>query len=104
MLESMFYALLGCAVLFMILMIKWKSISMGILSVVIWFILAAGVLNLQKSYVAVLSDDSIVSGIMDVQVMYILSPLFMVIGIVVFLFLLTYLVLPSLSGRINKMM
>jgi hypothetical protein len=104
MLESMFYVLLVVSLLFMLLMLKWRSLSFGILSVVMWFILAAGVMNLQRGYVAVLSDDSIVMGMQSISSMHYLSPLFLVLGIVSLLFLLVFIVLPHLSGKTSKLM
>lgn len=104
MMHLMFFMLFGCAILFFILMVKWQSLSLGILDVILWWILSAAVFTIEIPYVAILSDDSIVTGMHSVQSLYLLSPLFIAIGIITLLYWLTNIVLPGLQGRKSRMM
>ena len=105
MLDTIFIMLLVIAVIFMVFTVEWRSISFGILDVIIWFILSAAVFVIEIPYAAVLSDDTVISGSYNVgESMYYLSPLFFVIGFIMFLYLIIVLALPGLSGKMNKMM
>ena len=104
MLESIFLVLLGLAVLFFLLMMVWRSVSLGGLDVVLWFILAAAVHDIGVPYSHVTSGDTVVSGVQSVQSMSGLSVLFIGIGVVVLLFWLVGLVLPMLQMKFDVMM
>jgi hypothetical protein len=104
MLHSIFLALLIGAVLFFILTVKWQSLSLGVLDIVLWFILSASVFTIELPYVAMQADNTIVEGVQTIESLHILSPLFMVIGIIVLIYWLTSIVFPMLSGKLNKMM
>jgi len=99
-----FLALLIGAVLFFILTVKWQSLSLGVLDIVLWFILSASVFTIELPYVAMQADNTIVEGVQIIESLHILSPLFMVIGIIVLIYWLTSIVFPMLSGKLNKMM
>lgn len=104
MLHSVFLAILAGAVLFFILTVYWQSISLGVIDIVLWFILAGAVANIELPYVAIQADNTIVEGVQTIESLYILSPLFLIIGIVVMIYWLTSIVLPLLSGKMNRMM
>lgn len=101
--QMMFYVLFGCALLFLMIMVRWKSISLGLLDVVLWWILSVAVFYIEIPYVAIQSDDAIVTGMHTVDSLYILSPLFIAFGVITLVYWLINIVFPTLSGN-SKMM
>lgn len=104
MLQSMFFALTAGAILFMILTVYWDSLAFGILDVILWFILSAAVHNIEVPYVAIQSDNTIVEGVQTIESLHPISLIFGLIGIIVFLYWLTSIVLPMLQQRYSRMM
>ena len=99
----MFYALFGCAILFLLLMVYWKSISLGLLDVVLWWVLSVSVFFIEIPYVAITSDDTVITGFHTVESLYILSPLFVAIGVIALIYWLVNIVFPTLSGKAKMM-
>ena len=104
MLESVFIVLLFAAIIFMILVFKWESLSIGILDVILWFILSAGVHSIEIPYQYITSGDVVGTGVQEIQSLYPLSLLFIGIGIIVFLYWLTGIALPMLQQKFGRMM
>jgi len=99
----MFMLMFWSALLFFILMVYWKSISLGILDVVLWFILSVSVISIEIPYVAMTSGDAIVEGVQVIESSYVLSPLFAIIGIITLIYWLVEIIFPTLNGRVKMM-
>jgi len=104
MLQTMFLALLVGAVLFMLLTILWDSLSLGILDIMLWFILSSSVHSIEVPYVAIQSDNTVIEGVQVIESLHPLSLLFIGIGIIMFLYWLTSIVMPMLQQRYSHMM
>ncbi len=104
MLQTMFFALIAGAVLFLIITVLWGSLSLGALDIMLWFILSAAVHNIEIPYVAIQSDNTIVEGVQTVESLYPLSWLFIAIGVIVLLYWLTSIVFPMLQDKYSNIM
>jgi len=104
MLNSMLFVMIAGAVLFMILSIKWDSLVFGILDVFLWFIIAAAVHSIEIPYVAITSSDAIVTGYHEIQDLFYLKTLFIGIGLIMLIYVLTDKALPVLQQKFTRMM
>lgn len=104
MLETMFYALIVGAVFFMILTIYWESLVFGVLDVILWFIIAASSHSVEIPYTLIQSDNVVVNGVHEIQDLYILSMLFVLIGLIVLIYVVVEMVLPMFKQKFPRMM
>lgn len=104
MLHTIFISIMAGAVLFFILTVKWESIALGALDVILWFILAISVLNIEIPYVAIQNDNTIVEGVQIIESLYPLNWLFILIGLIVMIYWMTTLIFPLLQGKYRGMM
>jgi len=104
MIENIFYMLVGGSILFMILCIIWDSTVFGLLDVFLWFICAAAVHSIEIPYTAIASDDTIVTGVHELQSAYPISLLFVAIGVIMFIYIMTDKILPTLTQKFSRMM
>jgi len=104
MIDTMFYALLGMAILFLLLTVKWKSLSLGLLDIILWFILSAAVHSFEIPYTAITSTDTIVQGVHEIQSLYSVSLIFTGIGFIVLIYWLIDIVFPLIHQKYSRMM
>jgi len=104
MIDTMFYALLGMAILFLLLTVKWKSLSLGLLDIVLWFIISASVHSLEIPYTAIQSDNVVVHGVHEIQSLYSVSLIFTAIGFIVLIYWLIEIVFPLIHQKYTRMM
>lgn len=103
MLHTIFLAFLAGAVLFFILTVKWESIALGALDIILWIILSISIYEIEIPYVAIQSDNTIIEGVQSINSLYMFSWLFILIGCIVTLYWLTILIFPLLQGKIKRM-
>lgn len=104
MIETLFVLILVIAIVFFLLMVVWDSMIIGTISMILWFILAVGIYNYQIPYQAVLSDDTLSSGVQTINSMGIYSGLFLLMGFVTLIYIIVEFVYPLLTIRFKKMM
>ena len=100
----MLFVMIAGAVLFLILSIKWDSLVFGVLDVFLWFIIAAAVHSIEIPYVAITSSDAIVTGYHEIQDLFYLKTLFIGIGLIMLIYVLTDKILPVLQQKYTRMM
>ena len=103
MLHTLFLAFLAGAVLFFILTVKWESIALGVLDIILWFILSITIYEIEIPYVAIQSDNTIIEGVQTINTLYPFSWLFILIGFITLLYWLTILIFPLLQGKMKRM-
>ena len=89
MLESFFILLLGLGVLFMILSFKWESLMFSSITVVIWMSLSIGIYQIERPYVAITGEDAIITGVHNIENLYMFSLFFLVLAIIMILHLIS---------------
>lgn len=104
MLLSIFVVLTIVALLFMVLTIYWKSLSLGAVDIILWMTLSQGVMNLDIPYQAIQSDDTIVKGIHTISDLWFLNWFFMLMALIMMLYLFISIIYPMLQQKFSKVM
>lgn len=105
MIESIFILLIVMSILFFILTILWKSLTLGTMDIILWFILSISIYHYEIPYVVITSNDTIITGTQIIEEgLYPLSYLFIGMALITLLYLLTYIIFPMLKGRYSRMM
>ena len=104
MLESIFIILLVVAIITLVLTVEWESLSLGAINIILWFILGIGILQIQIPY-QYTSGGSVITATQNLEEMHPLGYLFIGIGFVVTIYVMTSIVFPMFSGKLkNKRM
>lgn len=104
MLLSMFLLLTGIALLFMILTIKWQSLSIGAVDIILWMTLSQGVMNLDIPYQLIKSDDTVATGVHTISDLWFLNWFFMLMALIMMLYLFISIIYPMLQQKFSKVM
>jgi len=105
MLNIVFIILLILAVIFLILLLETNSLALGVIDGSLWFILSAAVMNIDIPYqIYNVVTEEIETGVQVVESEYMLSWLFTLIGIVVFLYIFVSIIFPMLQQKFSKVM
>ena len=102
MIETLLILFLVIAVLFFIITVIWKSLAIGVMTMVLWFILAISVYNYEIPYQAVMGDNTISTGVQVINTMGIYSYIFVGMGVITLLFLLVEIILPMFWQRYHQ--
>jgi len=89
MLESVFLLLVCVGVVFMILSFRWESLTLSIITLVIWLSLSIGVYQIEIPYQVITSADVVVTGTQHVENLYMYSWFFLALAIIMFLYIIS---------------
>lgn len=106
MILTLFIILLAVTILIMLISIIrtidvfWDS-TLILTDVILWFILAASVIQLEMPYIAILNDNTIVSGVEDIitESSIYLSYLFELFAIIMIIYWVKYVFGPAFFSR-----
>lgn len=105
MLNIVFILLLILAVIFLILLLETDSLALGVIDAVLWFILSIAVMNINVPYQLYnVATDEIETGVQVIESEYMLSWLFILIGIIVLLYVFVSVIFPMLQQKFSKVM
>lgn len=105
MLDWMFIVLLITAIIFMIFTFETKSLAIGGVCMILWFILGLGVLSIEIPYQMYnASSEMIETGTQEITSLHFLSPLFSLMGAIVAIFLFVSVIFPMLKQKFSKTM
>lgn len=104
MINSLFYAVLALTVLFFLITIRWKSLIMGTVTTILWFILAISIHYYEIPYTAIQSDNTIIHGVHAVESLHIYAPVFWLMGFITMLYLFITIIFPMLEQKFSEMM
>lgn len=97
MLESVFIILLILAIIFLIIAVDWNSPVICGIDMILWLVLALGVLDIEVPYQYV-SSGSVTATMQSIETMQYLGYLFMGIAVVMFIYMMT-MVLETLYKK-----
>jgi len=97
MLANIFYGIVILALIFFVLNIKWKSIAIGILDVILWLTASIGVYNIELPYVYT-SQGVIYETTQVIESAWVLSWLFIAFTLISMLMLMLN-IFDLLKGR-----
>jgi len=104
MLESIFIILLIFAIITLILTVEWESLSLGAINIILWFILGVGILKIEVPY-QYTQGGQVIQATHGLESMHPLGYLFVGIGFVVAIYVMTTIIFPMLQGKMkNKRM
>jgi len=89
MIESIIIILICIGVLFMILSFEWESLMMSSVTFVIWMGLSISMHQIEIPYAAIQSDDTIVTGVQNIENLYMYGWLFLGLAIIMFLYIIS---------------
>jgi len=105
MLESIFIILLIVGIILLILMVEWESLAIGGLCFAIWMTLALSIHQIEIPYQYTNNQGIVVESTQSIENMFPLSTLFIGIAVIVMLYMIINLMLPTLYEKIqNKKM
>jgi hypothetical protein len=104
MLQNIFILIILLAVIFLLIAVYWQSIAFCSIDIVLWIILSISVFQIELPYTAILSDDTIISGVQTVETLYPLSWLFGMMALITSVYMMVTLIFPMLQGKFSKMM
>jgi len=100
MLESIFIILLIVAIIMLILTVEWESLSLGAIDIILWFILGVGILQIEIPY-QYTQGNTVVNATHTLEGMHPLGFLFVGIGFVVTIYVMTSIVFPMFKGKLK---
>lgn len=101
MLESIFIILLIIAIILLVLTIEWESLSIGAIDIILWFIVGIGILQIEIPY-QYTQGNTVVTATQNLEGMHPLGYLFVGIGFVVTIYVMTSIVFPMFEGKLKK--
>ena len=104
MLESIIILLTIISILFFLLTILWKSLTLGTMDIILWFITGTGFYHYEIPYTLVGTNNTILTGTQVIETLYPLSYIYIGMAFITLLYLLTYIIFPMLKGRYSRMM
>jgi len=103
MLESIVILLVIVGVLLMILSFEWESLMLSSVTFVIWMGLSIGIHQIEIPYTAIQSDDTIVTGVQQIENLYMYGWLFLGLAIIMFLYIIS-LAFEMYKGKEKRIM
>jgi len=102
MLESIFIILLIIGIILLVLMVEWESLSIGGLCFAIWMTLSISIHQVEIPYQYTTNTGTIIETTQSIENMFPLSYLFMGIAIIVMLYMIITLMLPTLYKKYKE--
>lgn len=89
MLESIVVLLVIVGILLTIISFLWESLMLSSVTFVIWMGLAIGIYQIEIPYQAITGTDTIITGVQNIENLYMYSWLFLGLAIIMFIHMIT---------------